>query len=53
MTDAGCRMPSTGRPRGENGKAPRHRDGVTALQQALAVAQGDNLALRRKLSAYE
>jgi hypothetical protein len=31
----------------------RHRDEVTALQQALAVAQGDNLALRRKLSAYE
>ena len=31
----------------------RHRDEVTALQQALAVAQGENLALRRKLAAYE
>jgi hypothetical protein len=31
----------------------RHRDEITALQQALAVAQGENLALRRKLAAYE
>jgi hypothetical protein len=31
----------------------RHRDEVTALQQALAVAQGENLSLRRKLAAYE
>lgn len=31
----------------------RHRNEITALQQALAVAQGENLALRRKLAAYE
>jgi hypothetical protein len=31
----------------------RHRDEITALQQALAVAQGENLALRRRLAAYE
>jgi hypothetical protein len=31
----------------------RHRGEVTALQQALAVAQGENLALRRRLAAYE
>jgi hypothetical protein len=31
----------------------RHRAEITALQQALAVAQGENLALRRKLGAYE
>ena len=31
----------------------RHRDEISALQQALAVAQGENLALRRKLAAYE
>ncbi|MCK8642808.1 DUF6262 family protein [Mycobacterium colombiense] len=31
----------------------RHRDEVGALRQALAVAQGENLALRRKLAAYE
>ena len=30
-----------------------HRAEITALQQALAVAQGENLALRRKLAAYE
>lgn len=30
-----------------------HREEITALQQALAVAQGENLALRRKLGAYE
>jgi hypothetical protein len=29
----------------------RHHD--TALQKALAVTQGENLALRRKLAAYE
>jgi hypothetical protein len=31
----------------------RHRDEVAELRQALAVAQGENLALRRKLAAYE
>ena len=31
----------------------RHNDQVSALQKALAVAQGENLALRRKLAAYE
>jgi hypothetical protein len=31
----------------------RHRDEIVALQQAIAVAQGENLALRRKLTAYE
>lgn len=31
----------------------RHRDEVTALQESLAVAQGENLALRRKLATYE
>lgn len=31
----------------------RHRDEITALQQALAVAQGENLALRRRLALYE
>jgi uncharacterized protein DUF6262 len=31
----------------------RHREEITALQQALAVAQGENLALRRKLAAYD
>jgi hypothetical protein len=31
----------------------RHRDEVAALQKALAVAQGENLALRRKLAALE
>jgi hypothetical protein len=31
----------------------RHRDDVAALRHALAVAQGENLALRRKLAAYE
>jgi hypothetical protein len=31
----------------------RHRDEITELQQALAVAQGENLALRRRLAAYE
>jgi hypothetical protein len=31
----------------------RHRDEITALQQALAVAQGEKLALRRRLGAYE
>jgi hypothetical protein len=31
----------------------RHRDEITALKQALAVAQGENLALRRRLAAYE
>ncbi|GAA4293819.1 DUF6262 family protein [Mycobacterium paraffinicum] len=31
----------------------RHRDEVAALRQALAVAQGENLALRRKLTAYD
>jgi Family of unknown function (DUF6262) len=31
----------------------RHRNEITSLQQALAVAQGENLALRRKLAAYE
>lgn len=31
----------------------RHHDEVTALQRALAVAQGENLALRRQLAAYE
>lgn len=31
----------------------RHRDEVAALRQALAVAQGENLALRRKLASYE
>lgn len=31
----------------------RHRDEITALQQALAVAQGENLALRRRLAGYE
>jgi hypothetical protein len=31
----------------------RHRDEDAALRQALAVAQGENLALRRRLAAYE
>ncbi|KZS68984.1 hypothetical protein A4G27_27700 [Mycobacterium kansasii] len=31
----------------------RHREEVAALRQALAVAQGENLALRRRLAAYE
>jgi hypothetical protein len=31
----------------------RHRDEITALRQALAVAQGENLALRRRLAGYE
>jgi hypothetical protein len=31
----------------------RHGDEITALKQALAVAQGENLALRRKLAVYE
>lgn len=31
----------------------RHHDEVSALQNALAVAQGENLALRRKLAAHE
>ena len=31
----------------------RHHDEISAVQQALAVAQGENLALRRKLAAYE
>ena len=31
----------------------RHRDETAALEKALAVAQGENLALRRKLAAYE
>jgi hypothetical protein len=31
----------------------RHRDEIAALQRALAVAQGENLALRRKLATYE
>ena len=31
----------------------RHRDEVAALRQALTVAQGENLALRRRLAAYE
>ena len=31
----------------------RHRDEIAKLQQALAVAQGENLTLRRKLTAYE
>jgi hypothetical protein len=31
----------------------RHRDEITELQQALAVAQGENLALRLRLAAYE
>jgi Family of unknown function (DUF6262) len=31
----------------------RHRDEITALKQALAVTQGENLELRRKLAAYE
>jgi hypothetical protein len=31
----------------------RHREEVNALQRALAVAQGENLTLRRKLASYE
>jgi hypothetical protein len=31
----------------------RHRDEVTQLRSALAVAQGENLTLRRKLATYE
>lgn len=31
----------------------RHREEVDALQHALAIAQGENLALRRKLATYE
>lgn len=31
----------------------RHRDEVAELKNAQAVAQGENLALRRKLTAYE
>jgi hypothetical protein len=31
----------------------RHRDEVSTLQQALAVAQGENLELRRRLSTYQ
>lgn len=31
----------------------RHRDEVTALQKALAVAHGDNLELRRRLAQLE
>ena len=31
----------------------RHHDEVSKLQNALAVAQGENLALRRKLASYE
>ncbi|GAS95153.1 uncharacterized protein RMCC_2119 [Mycolicibacterium canariasense] len=31
----------------------RYTTDTTALRQALAVAQGENLALRRKLAAYE
>lgn len=31
----------------------RHRDELAAVQRALAVAQGENLTLRRKLAAYE
>lgn len=31
----------------------RHRDEMTSLQQALAVTQGENLALRRQLANYE
>jgi hypothetical protein len=31
----------------------RHREEVNALRQALAVAQGENLALRRRLAGYE
>ncbi len=31
----------------------RHHDEVSALQNALAVAQGENLALRRKLATHE
>jgi len=31
----------------------RHRDEVGTLREALAVAQGENLALRRKLAVYE
>jgi hypothetical protein len=30
-----------------------HHDEVSELQSALAVAQGENLALRRKLATYE
>lgn len=32
---------------------PRARQGRAALQQALAVAPGENLALRTKFAAYE
>jgi Family of unknown function (DUF6262) len=31
----------------------RHREEITALQHALAVAQGENLVLRRRLASYE
>jgi hypothetical protein len=31
----------------------RHHEEISALQTALAVAQGENLALRRKLAAHE
>lgn len=31
----------------------RHRDEVATLRHALAVAQGENLALRRRLATYE
>lgn len=31
----------------------RHREETAALERALAVAQGENLALRRKLAIYE
>ena len=31
----------------------RHRDEIASLQQALAVAQGENLTLRRKLASHE
>ncbi|WP_197499623.1 DUF6262 family protein, partial [Mycobacterium sp. 1245852.3] len=31
----------------------RHQEDTAALEKALAVAQGENLALRRKLATYE
>ena len=31
----------------------RHREELSELQRALAVAQGENLGLRRKLAGYE
>lgn len=66
LRTTGTRRDSAPAPEASNGSAPvralsaqikelrrRHHDEMTQLRDALAVAQGENLALRRKLTTYE